>query len=178
MSNGLERIYGNLVKEEQPDTVALYNSKNRAEWIPLLSCGQEDNNLGIVDSGFWGIKISSCLIILDSESSYLYVLKLLEITMDQIESELKNLSSKYGLAERDNLEFPFVEIIRFAFRNEQNDYWLNLAFRWLDSLENRFQKELVVELFNLENNKNISQKMRHMAKKRRINNSMCSKEIL
>ncbi|MBC1574533.1 hypothetical protein HB900_08660 [Listeria booriae] len=173
MSNGLKRIYGKLVKKEQPVTVVLCNSENRVEWIPLLSCGQEDNNLGIVDSGFWGIKISSCLLILDSESSYLYVLKLLEITMDQIEGELKNLSSKYGLAEGDYLEFPFVEIIRFAFTNEQNDYWLNLSFRWLDSLENRFQKELVVELFNLENNKNISRKMRHMAKKRRINNSMC-----
>jgi len=136
-------------------------SNNIVQWVPILSVGRTKRLIGITQEGDWGVETADGFCLFDKLDKFLYVLELLEVDFDKLNSllicDLPEEKTIYDI-------FPYTEVIAFAFEYEWSDYWLEFAFKWYDKLEHNKKALLRNSLANVVKNGKVSQRLRHLAK--------------
>lgn len=95
----------------------------------------------------------------DSEADIIFLLPLLEINYDSLNSLVTN--SLEGLNTPDLYSSFPVRAILITALNSNSEYWIKLAFNWLDEIGD--SKFCYQEVFRISSDKNMSQKTRHQA---------------
>ncbi len=159
MKNELKNIYS-IFPNKKHKTTKLINSNELVSWISLLPCSELYRNMGITEKGTWAVEIALGLCELTDSKSYLYVMVLLEQTMDELTSKL-NESLNFIDIPIDSI-FPFKEIVKIGFE-QRGGYWVELAFIWYDNLSMVQKESLIDSLDDLAKSKRATQKLRQRA---------------
>ncbi|MFS1514766.1 hypothetical protein VQL36_20490 [Chengkuizengella sp. SCS-71B] len=162
MRDDLRSIFSELSSEKHI-TTELINT-DVVKWIPILPIGKSSRKMGISEKGCWVVEIATGLCELLEPRSYLYVLIILEENIDEIRSKLAEFFYRLNISANIDTIFPFAEIIKFGFQ-QQDEYWVKLAFDWYNHLSLIKKKSLKSTLEKLSMSKRTTQKLRNMARK-------------
>jgi len=158
----IKSFYNPISKVKVPERSICADTGCEIEWIPILPSGKQGNYMGITQKGLWCVGTAQNLRILDHPKWYLHCIALMENPFDEVVALLRGL---FG-ADIDVYNiFPFVEIIDFSFHYDASSYWIQLAVEWIDQVEPEKRQTFLNGLKKTINNKDVSQKSRHKARK-------------
>jgi hypothetical protein len=161
-NNKLKNLYDAL---EHPSIIQKTNDVN---WIIIYKPENTEKILGISEEGIWVVCSYDTLFTLNDSHSSMYAMWLLEYRLDDIYKNNKKLK----LDEIINAELITlsIEIIKFVFENINSSYWLNLSFEWYDQLIIENKTKFKEHLKKLMESNNLTQELRHKAKRRYFEN--------
>ena len=135
------------------------------DWIPIVRfVPDEAGMVGLAAEGYWLVEGKNGLRVIDRREAYLFLFPMMERPMQDIVAEIRANPALEGCADRIVDAFPFIDIIRAAFRGVGSN-WIEYAFAWFADLPLSARTTLSDELEVLCAGRGSGQKLRHRAEK-------------
>lgn len=139
------------------------DSQQRVRWWPLLPVQDLSHRLGLTTLGHWVIETRMGLYELQTLTSFVRILPLLEQPYTQVVQHITQRSPSEGYGDGLVMHFPFAEIVR-AGLVQGSPYWAALALEWFDMLPPTQQQALISALEAVVKASWASQQVRHKAR--------------
>ena len=140
------------------------DSQQQVQWWPLLPVQDPSHRLGLTTSGQWVVETCMGLYELQTPTSFIRVLPLLEQTYVDVVQQLVQRSPAKEWSDALVSYFPSVEIVR-AGLTHGSSYWASLAFELFDELSPIQQQALTPTLQEVMKSHWPGQPLRHRAKR-------------
>lgn len=141
------------------------NARREIPWIPVVArIPGEPETVGLATEGYWLVEGRHGLHVIDRQEAYLFLFPMMERPMSDIVAEIRANPAFEGCADRIVAAFPFVDIVRTAFRGGGSPLWIKHAFGWFEDLPPDARASLSDELEALLS-RGPGQKLRHRAQK-------------
>lgn len=160
MKNKLLDLY-NVANENIIIRETCFENINTINYLVLFDYSEKQYKLLVDNQGELSIGEEAKMIKIENSKSYLFLMNLLELPINEIKSQLR--SRFYLIWDKINIleVFPFFEIVYFVFQSPSSSYWFELAYSWFDDLSQKDKKKLILLLENYVDNKKGTQKIRH-----------------
>ncbi len=118
--------------------------------------------IGIDDDHNFFAQFSNGVMVSITQEVGVYLLRLLSIDFQSFRKEINALIEKSriyeGKKEVSPQEFPYAIIVKTALASER-DHWIELSIPWLMQIG---KENFVKEIKDIQNNKKVSQRVRHL----------------
>jgi len=118
--------------------------------------------IGIDDAHNFFAQFSNGVMVSITQEVGVYLLRLLSIDFQYFRKEINALIEKARIYEREKevspQEFPYDIIVKTALASER-DHWIELSIPWLIQIG---KEKFVKEIKDMQNNKKVSQRVRHL----------------
>ncbi len=128
-------------------------------WLPIFELSS-DFTVGLSQTGYWVVVSNDNLFLIDNKQSYLFIMRVLEIPIEILNSKIIKCNDKDR-----SLEFPYYDLVKFTLQKSNSSYWIELALRWIPELKNAEKADLIVDLSEVLLNKKYPQQLRHRIQK-------------
>lgn len=137
----------------------MFSAKVETTWLPLVVLGEAKRRLGLTVEGDWVVESKMGLIKLSEPKAFVFVLPLLENTIDSLKAQVNKTVGLKEIGEVILHEFPFSEVASAGFE-QGSDYWANLALDWYRDLPEGNKLQLQNSLKTVSKAKWASQELR------------------
>lgn len=140
-------------------------ARTEISWIPVVPLVPDEADMvGLAAEGYWLVEGKYGLHVIDRQEAYLFLFRMMARPMPDIVAEIRASPALEGCADPIVEAFPFVDIVRTAFRGGGSPHWIEHAFGWFADLPPNARASLSDELETLRS-RGPGQKLRHRAQK-------------
>ena len=131
----------------------------------MLLVPDSSHRLGLTILGYWVIETRTGLYELQTPTSFVRLLPLLEQSYTAVVQNINQRSPSVGCGDGLVMHFPFAEIVRAGLA-QGSPYWATLSLEWFDMLPMTQQQALISALEEVVQAPWASQQVRHKARHR------------